>query len=345
MSTAELISGESCERVGRYELLRLLAVGGMAEIYLARVRGPEGFEKLVVVKRMLPQHTTHPQLVAMFMDEARILGRLRHPNVVQVFDAGVDHGDYFFAMEFLHGVDVRTLARRLAGTRRVLPVDHALRIVLDVCAALQCAHEQGVVHRDVSPHNVFVTFDGGVKLVDFGIARASQRQPVTFVGPLQGKIRYMSPEQARRQPVDHRSDVFSLGILLWELTTGRKLFDALTEYEILQAIAERDAPPPSRVAPRYPAELEAIVMKALRRRPEDRFQTARDLQAALELFTKRIGLRASSSALGRFMSNSFPDRIGGARSYDIPPTRRVRKIREPRPQARSWKLLGALGLW
>jgi serine/threonine protein kinase len=255
------VPGGYPKRLGKYEILRHIATGGMAEIFLARATGIEGFEKLVVIKRILPHLAVEPEITKMFLDEARIAATLHHSNIVQVFDIGAVDGQYFLAMEFLEGEDVSRIRRATRVARVALPLDHALNIVINACAGLHYAHERpgldgkplNIVHRDVSPQNVLVTYEGEVKLVDFGIAKASTRaSAATRVGTLKGKIRYMSPEQARSEPLDRRSDVFSTAIVLWELTTGRRLFHGRAEFDVLKAIIETDAPLPSSIVPGYP---------------------------------------------------------------------------------------------
>jgi hypothetical protein len=285
----------------------------MAEIYLARAVGIEGFEKLVVVKRILPQFAKHTQFVRMFLDEARIAATLHHPNIVQVYDIGLVRGSYFFAMEFLHGADLRRIMSALWLQKRRLPLEHGLGIVMGACAGLHYAHERlgfdgdplNIVHRDVSPANVFVTFDGGVKLVDFGIAKATRRLTHTRQGGLKGKIRYMSPEQCAGAPIDRRSDVFAAAVILWEITTGRRLWHGNSEFELMKAVVETEPPMPSSAEAGYPPLLEPIVMKGLRRRPEDRYQTAQELQGALEAYTREHRLAVSSITLGEFMRELF----------------------------------------
>jgi len=279
-------------RLGRYDLIRPIATGGMAEIYLAAARGKEGCEKLVVIKRMLPRLAAQAEHVAMFLDEARIIAQLSHSNIVQFYDLEEHHGEYFIIMELLRGGDVLQLLRAAKSSARPFGLDAALAIALGASAALHYAHEKTgadgqplhIVHRDVSPENVFVTFTGGVKLLDFGVARADGRDNKTRFGVFKGKLSYVSPEQARGQAVDRRSDVFSLCILLWELTTGERLFPASDDYTVLKSIVERDPTLPSDVLADYPPELERIVMKGLRRDPNQRYQTAQELQIDLEEF-------------------------------------------------------------
>jgi eukaryotic-like serine/threonine-protein kinase len=294
-------------QLGRYRLLRKIAVGGMAEIYLARVSGAGGFEKDVVVKRILPQLAESDEIFAMFLDEARIAAALQHPNLVQVFDAGQAGNEYFIAMEYLDGADLQTVRRVLAERQRGMPLQHGIFIVSSIAAGLHHAHEKRgldgspleIVHRDVTPQNVFLTREGGVKLVDFGIAKAINRMATTSHGTLKGKLAYMSPEQCRAEPVDRRSDVYSLGILLYELTTGRRPYRGKSEYELLREIVEGEVPPPSHTVSGYPADLEAIAMRALARDRDERLPSALALVQELERFARRHSLVGSTLALRR----------------------------------------------
>jgi hypothetical protein len=326
-------------RLGRYEVLHRMAVGGMAEIYLARASGPEGFEKVVVIKRILPRLASSREVVTMFLDEARIAATLHHSNIVQVYDIGESDGEYFFAMELLHGEDAGALMHTLGPRERRLPLEHAVGIVANVCAGLHYAHERvgrdgapvGIVHRDVSTSNVFVTTDGEVKLLDFGVAKAAHRLSVTTGGVPKGKLAYMSPEQIAGTPLDRRSDIFSLAVLLWELTTSRRLLRAKSDYETMKAITDEDAPPPSVFQDDYPPDLERIVMKGLARDAAQRFQTAQELQLALEAFSREHKLAVSSIALGALMKELFgvrrtafletdPTSLPAAGAAEAPPT-------------------------
>ncbi len=301
---------------GRYELLRRVAVGGMAELYLARATGIEGFEKLVALKRILPQNAENDDFVAMFLDEARLAATIQHANVAQVYDIGRCDDGLFFTMEYIHGEDVRSIMQALIKRGRGLPLEHALAMVMGACAGLHAAHEKrgsdgrtlGIVHRDVSPSNVLVSYDGCVKLIDFGIAKAQVRQTETRAGTLKGKISYMSPEQCMGIDLDRRSDVFSLGVLLYEITTGLRLFPVENEYAALRQIVDHDAPAPSQRKPGYPPELEAIVMRALRRERSERYASAEELLLDLEGFVRARSLAVSSAKLGYFMRELFPER-------------------------------------
>ncbi|RMH44070.1 MAG: serine/threonine protein kinase [Deltaproteobacteria bacterium] len=304
-------------RLGKYQLIRQLAIGGMAEVYLARAQGIEGFQKRVVLKRILPQYATNPEFVSMFLDEARIAATLDHPNIVQVYDIGQQVGNYYFTMEYVQGQDVRNILKHEHRASRAVPLGNALTIVHGLCAGLHYAHDKrdldgrplGIVHRDVSLSNVLVSYDGAVKIADFGVAKCVAKQTQTRAGTLKGKIAYMSPEQCRGEPLDRRSDVFAAGIILYELTTGQRLFKGDSEFAILQQIATQDVPPPSTRVPGYPAALEAIVLKALRRDREARYQTAREMQRDIEVFARDHRLSISPIELSDYMRDIFADAI------------------------------------
>jgi len=314
MNTAvDLTSGTA---IGKYEVLRKLATGGMAEIYLARVRGTAGFEKIVVLKRILPHYAEDPSFVQMFLDEARLAATLQHPNIADVYDVGQMNGSYFFTMEFIHGEDARTV--RIAARKRSMPIPRpiALAIVHGTAAALAYAHDKmgpdgplGLVHRDVSSSNVLISFDGAVKLVDFGIARATTRQHKTQTGTLKGKIPYMSPEQCQNRPLDRRSDIFSLGVVLYELTAGRRPFRGESDFEILDQIINKGAVKPSTFDPDYPPELERIVMKLLERQRDSRYQSCQELVGDLEAFMGSAGAWVSAMTLGKYMRELFSDKV------------------------------------
>jgi eukaryotic-like serine/threonine-protein kinase len=302
--------------IGNYEILRKLATGGMAEIYLARITGTAGFEKLVVLKCILPSVAEDQRFVEMFLGEARLAASLHHPNIADVYDVGTSDGSLYFTMEFIHGEDARTVrsTARQAGTPIPLPI--ALAIVHGTASALHYAHEKtgpsgplGLVHRDVSASNILVSFDGAIKLVDFGIARATMRQSKTLTGTLKGKIPYMSPEQCRNRPLDRRSDLFSLGVVLFELTVGRRPFDGESDFAILDMIVNRGAPRPTTFDSSYPMELEAIVMRLLASEPDQRYQTGEELLHDLDAFMSARNAWASTNVVGRYMRSLFGDKI------------------------------------
>ena len=305
------------DKLGKYDLIRQIAIGGMAELYLARTVGIEGFEKLSVIKRILPQFAANAQFVDMFLNEARLAATLHHPNVAQVYDIGLENGDYFFAMEYVHGEDLDRMSAQSVEQGVPISLDAVLTLVAGLCAGLHYAHEKAgpdgtplqIVHRDVSPSNVLVSYDGAVKLVDFGIARGAQAKPTTK-GGLKGKIAYMSPEQCRADvAIDRRSDIYSIGTMLYELSTGRQPFAGATEYAVLNQIVNADVPAPSTFVPDYPPALERIVLRALARDPMRRYTTAVELQGELEDFAHDNRLRVSPLVLARLMGTLFPARL------------------------------------
>ena len=294
-------------QVGGYEILSRLAVGGMAELFLARARRALGFEKLVVLKRILPSLAHDPTFAAMFFDEARIAASLDHPNLIHVFDIDESAGTHYIAMEYVHGVDLRRLNSTLWSRGDRLPFDVALTIGIGIAAGLHYAHERldsdgrplGLIHRDVSPSNVLLGFEGAIKVTDFGIAKATSRQAQT--GSLKGKVLYMSPEQCNGGYLDRRSDVFALGTVLYEMTTGYRPFDAPAMVQLLRAIAEDDVVAPSSLRPDYPPALETVVLRALTKNPDDRFPTAAHVQWALEEVARQHGYAVTAGTLGRYL--------------------------------------------
>ena len=284
----------------------------MAQVLLARATGIEGFERYVVIKQIHVESARDKGVVKMFIDEARMAAALHHANIVQVHDVGQDKGEYFIAMEYIHGEDLRTLLSRLSTNGEQLPIEHLLTVALATAAALHHAHEQrgpdraplGLVHRDVSPANILVGYDGNVKVVDFGIAKAAHRSTETHSGTLKGKISYMAPEQCLGQPVDRRSYVFALGIVLYELFTVRRLFKASSDFLTMSAIVSGHVPRPS-LHRELPIQLENIIMKALSLSPADRYQTADEMRVALDRAASTLGLRSSTTALADYMVTQF----------------------------------------
>ncbi|MFW6369265.1 MAG: protein kinase domain-containing protein [Myxococcota bacterium] len=306
------------ETLGRYRLLKRIAAGGMAEIWLAKQAGAQGFEKLVVVKRIL-EHLAHDeQFVEMFLDEARLAALLAHPNIVQIFDLGGDEGGWYIAMEHIHGENLRAISRRrqLNGTPG-FPLSIAARVASHTCQALHYAHAKkaldgsplNIVHRDVSPQNILVSYEGQVKVVDFGIAKAATQNQITRTGVIKGKFAYMSPEQCLGKKLDGRSDQFAVGTVLWELLTGSKLFERENEILTFRAITEDEAPPPRSVNPEIPEELEAVVMRALRRDPKERYPDCQEMHLDLERFLQRAGELVSPLEIAAFMESLFQDRL------------------------------------
>ena len=302
---------------GRYELLKRLAGGGMGEVYLARQRGPAGFEKLLVIKTLLPHLCEDEEFIAMFKDEARLCAHLVHPNICQVFEFDEIGGTWFLTMEYLRGEDLRRMERACEQRGRPLPVPLICRIVADAAAGLAFAHSlrdpsgrpYGIVHRDISPQNILVTLDGGVKIIDFGIAKAVGRSQHTRTGALKGKCGYMSPEQADGASVDARADIFALGVVLHELLTGRRLFKAADDVQTLARVRDCRVPPPSQLEPELPAGLDPIVLKALAKDPADRYAGAQELRLALEDWIIEGRRSASQAHLSEFLKVIYADRL------------------------------------
>jgi serine/threonine-protein kinase len=299
-----------------YEIIARLAVGGMAEIFLARGVGTAGVERYVVLKRVLRHRVDDAAFVRMFLDEARLAAQLQHPNIAQVYDVGKLGDSYFFTMEYVHGETVRALLQRAHGLRRQIPLGAILAIIAGAAAGLHHAHDRrgldgralGIVHRDVSPSNLMLSYEGHVKVVDFGVAKAAHRSTETASGTVKGKISYLSPEQARGGSVDRRSDLFALGIVFWELLTLERLFRRNSDFENMVAIVNEQVRPPSALRSEVPPELDAIVMRLLDKDPAVRFQTADSLHEAIEQVAVRIGTSLSSASLGRYLRELFGER-------------------------------------
>ena len=299
-------------KIGRYELLHKIAAGGMAEVFLARQWGQGGFFRDVVIKRLYPHYAEHEHALRMFQDEARLLAELSHPNIPQVYDLGHADGYWYLAMEHVGGVTLTDLCRTAAKLNRPMPLAVAIGIVTQLCMALHHAHERRdregrplkVVHRDVTPHNIVISPDAVVKVLDFGVAQTAARAD-TDAGAVRGTYAYMGPEQVRGKPLDKRADVFALGVILYELTTGRRLFRG-SDIEIMTAIVERDVMPPSRHVPNYPVELEQIVLHALQRDRSKRTVSASHMAIALEQFSMRQGLASGALVVSHYVRSIFP---------------------------------------
>jgi hypothetical protein len=298
--------------LGKYELLHRIGSGGMAELFLARTTSLGGFEKFVALKRVLQRHQGNHELVELLLGEARLAATLQHPNIVQVYDVDEDNGTYFFAMEYVQGKDVREIIRAAARLGKWLPLEHIVNLIIGAAAGLHHAHEQRtadgrpleIVHRDVSPANILISYDGTPKIVDFGIAKAVTVREGNEE-TLKGKIPYMSPEQCRGEPLDRRSDVFSLGIVFWELSLGKRLFTGLKGQELVEHIAHSRAPAPSSIRPDFPPDLERIIMRALEPSRDRRYPDARALQLDLEEFARERKLSISAARLAEFMRGLF----------------------------------------
>jgi serine/threonine protein kinase len=330
-------------RFGKYTLIDRIAVGGMAEIFLARQAGLEGFEKTIVIKRIRPHLSKQPNFVKMFLNEAKLAAQLNHPNIVQIYDLGRIGESYFIAMEYIFGRDMRRIIPKADALGIPFPMVYALKIASSVCEGLYYAHARtdlygtalNIVHRDVTPENIFVSFDGTVKVLDFGIAKAANQIEQTRAGEIKGKLSYMSPEQCMGKQLDNRSDIFSLGVVLYEWLTGFKLFTGDSEVAILKSITEGKIYAPSYFKADIPEAVEAILMKALEKDREKRYQTAWEMQYDLDQFLSQYEFTPSNIHLSNFLKQLFndeleeeKDRLGRARQLAAGPEEIIEEAEE-----------------
>ena len=327
------------EPYGSYYLTKKIATGGMAELFRARRKvGLEGFEKILAIKRILPHLSNNRDFVAMFADEAKIAAQLTHQNIVQIFDFGRLDETSFIAMEFVLGSNLRGIMEKTAQLDTRLSINDCILIITKAAVGLDYAHRKrniqdqplNIIHRDISPQNILVSYEGEVKLTDFGIAKAALTTSITKPGVLKGKVSYMSPEQARGEEIDKRSDIFSLGDILYELLTYRKLFEGESELQVLERLKDPHIAPPSRLNPDIPMELDRIVLKALATRPEDRYQSAEEMFTQCEAFLASRGYLASTYGFRNFLRIIFRDEI----------KREEREIREEFDRVRSFEING-----
>lgn len=325
-------------RFGRYTLVEKIASGGTAEIYRARLDAQEGFSKTLAIKRLLPSWCTSEELVRMLKDEARVLCLLPHQSIVQVHELGTEGGAPFLAMEYVHGIDCARLINRLIRDRSPMPPQHALYIIEQVLLALEFAHRckdadgkpMGLVHRDVSPSNILLSWNGEVKVTDFGIAKGLHRSERTDAGQIRGKYSYMSPEQARGEPIDARTDIFAAGIVLYELLSARRLFACRCEYETLQMVAKAEFSLEGMKG--MPAELRALAMLAMAKDPSGRFHGAGEMLSELRSAMRSLNFTGSSLDLAAYLKDLFPEEIARERSassfrVEGQPTRRMTALR------------------
>jgi len=307
---------------GKYVLLRKIAMGGMAEIFKAKTAGAEGFEKEIVIKRILPHFTEDESFVKMFIDEATITSKLQHSNIVQIFDFDVSEGSYYIAMEYIEGVDLKKAIDDGVKAGRPLSVAQCVYILMELSKGLHYAHTKehkgkplNIVHRDISPHNAMVSFNGEVKLMDFGIAKAAQRSTKTMAGTVKGKVAYMSPEQARGKPLDGRSDLFALGIMLWEMLTHRRLFLGDSDFETLTAVLKKEPPPPSSINPDVTKELDLIILKALEKDRDLRYPNVEAFNRELTRWYYSNVMDLDKEALKPWMQDMFAEDIERLRQF------------------------------
>ncbi|MCP4606619.1 MAG: protein kinase [Proteobacteria bacterium] len=298
---------------GKYYLLDRISVGGMAEVFKAKAFGVEGFERLIAVKRILPSIAEDEEFITMFIDEAKIAVQLQHANIAQIFDLGKVSDSYFIALEYVSGKDMRSIFDRMRNNGQAIPIPMAAYITMKICEGLDYAHNKkdaagrdlNLVHRDVSPQNVLVSYDGETKIIDFGIAKAAGKAGKTQAGILKGKFGYMSPEQVRGLPLDRRSDIFAVGICLWEMVTGERLFVGESDFSTLEKVRNVEITPPSTYNRRINEDVEKIVLKALSKEVEDRYQSAMDLHDDLQSWMYTSGSFFTRKDLGAFMQEVF----------------------------------------
>jgi len=316
------------ERLGTYEIIQLLAAGGMAEIFLARKTGPGGFEKRVVVKRIAKKLLGDREVEAMFLDEARVQALLDHPNIVQIYELGEEKGAYYIAMEFVPGATLRWVIDNATAVGRPVPLSHALRIASDVLAGLHFAHERrdargqplGLIHRDISPVNVLVSRAGVAKVCDFGVAKSKLQSVMTRVGIVKGKFRYMSPEQVEGRPLDRRADIFAVGTVLFEILAGRRLFDQNPEEAVVSVIRSGNYPSVLEFRRDLPRTIDKVLRTALDPDPEKRFQSTRAFALTLEHLLDQLPQSSNSVQLAEYLGAELEGTAGltGSRTSDDP---------------------------
>ncbi len=330
--------------VGPYQLIEQIGIGGMAEVFKASQAGEEGFERMVAVKRILPNLSADPDFEKMFIDEAKIAVQLQHPNIAQIYDLGRDGESLFIAMEYVHGRDMSSIIERQNQKYgRTLPLSFVVQVTTKVCEALHHAHAArgafgqplNLIHRDITPQNILVSFEGAVKVVDFGLARAAGRLVTTQAGVVKGKLAYLSAEQARGEDIDHRSDIFSLGTCLYEWLTGQRLFLRRNDPETVVAVQQAQVPPLRAIRPELPQALDAIVRRALQPDPRNRYQVAGEMQEDLLAFAMEAGMPVRRRRLIEVVTDLFPEELPDERSaprVTVPHGERVpRRETMPRP--------------
>jgi serine/threonine-protein kinase len=302
-------------RFGPYQLLHPLGAGGMGQVFLARQQGEHGIQRLVAVKCMLAQHARRKKLVNLFLDEVRIAAQLNHGNIIQVIDHGVTDRQYYMAMEYVHGENLLEVINRLLDRKQLMPIDLVLQVGSHICEGLSYAHTKkamdgralGIVHRDISPQNVMISFQGEVKIADFGVARAAEQTHQTIGGELKGKLAYMSPEQAFGKPLDHRSDLFSLGVVLYEACSGSSPFMRDNPMATLEAVRAAQVVSLATLRPELPEEVSELVHHALSPEPADRPDSARAMYEELQRIMRLNNMVVSAFDLADFMSDLFPE--------------------------------------
>lgn len=301
------------DKIGPYEVLERISAGGMAEVYKAKLTGADSFERLVAIKRILPHIARDPNFIAMFQAEAKLAVQLQHGNIAQIYQLGRQDDAFYIALEYVEGRDVGALLDLHQKAGKALPLAQACYIITRCAEGLDYAHNKksddgrplNIIHRDISPPNILISYEGEVKLIDFGLAKATSSSVQTQAGVIKGKLAYMSPEQVRGAPLDARSDVFALGIVFFELLTGRRLFRRDSDIETFESVRQCKVPRPSEVNPAIPAPLEQILLRSLARSLDDRYPSAASLAEALREFVFTHQLRYRGDQLGAWMRQVF----------------------------------------
>ena len=326
-------STEPPRSLGRYELVHLIGQGGMGEVYLAKITGVAGFEKPCIVKTILPSLLKDSQFLDRFHHEAKVLVHLVHSSIAQVYDMGEADGTYYMALEYVAGVDVAYLAEQARSQGQAIPVPVALYLGQKVSEGLGYAHRKtgpdgtplGIVHRDVSPHNVMVSYEGEVKVIDFGLAKSAARSKYTLPSTVMGKLGYMSPEQARAEPVDHRSDIYSCGVMIWELIAGRPLIAHGTVGEMMAAMGNPQVPALHQLRPEVDPAIDAVLRRALAPRAQDRYNRADELARALNEQQLRSSASLGAEEVGNFVKALCPEAFSAQRKL----ISRISGVRRP----------------
>lgn len=308
------MTGFEPKQFGKYQLLDKIAVGGMAELFRAKLTGAQGFEKLIAIKKILPNLSREENLVTAFIDEAKLAALLHHENIIQIYDFGSMDDQYFIAMEYLFGKDLRTITRTARKKDAALGIENIVYIVSRICAGLDYSHHlkdlQGkplnIIHRDINPQNILVTYEGQVKIIDFGIAKAANHNTQTRENLIKGKLAYMSPEQANGMQIDHRSDIFSTGIILYELLADRRMFTGETMH-VLSLVRDAQYDPPEEVIPDLPSKLKEILCRCLAKDPNERYQTAGEMQADIEEFMFELSMRPNARSFAGYIKDLFEE--------------------------------------
>ncbi|RPI99658.1 MAG: serine/threonine protein kinase, partial [Deltaproteobacteria bacterium] len=303
---------------GDYRIVKKIATGGMAEVFLAKKMGARGFEKLLAIKRVLPQFSENEDFISMFIDEAKLVAQLSHRNIVQIYDFGSQQGAYYIAMEYVFGKDVRSILKKSVEKQRRIPLLQAIYIIAEAAKGLENAHNLKdpcgaslqIIHRDISPQNILISYEGEVRLADFGIAKAASKSTETRAGVLKGKILYMSPEQAWGKPIDKRSDLYSLGVVFYEMVAYQKVFDADSEFSLLEKVRHGQVEFPPEVFQKVPKPIFRILKKALEKDPEDRYQSAHEMHVDLESYLFTTKETSRERTLSNYLKDLFQEEIG-----------------------------------